>query len=184
MDTQFNVVEVLRIAEEVEHKAAKFYLRAAERFTDSQRRNICYNLASWRVKHEQAWIRLRDEYSERTGEFGTFDPDNYVRSNPQVMASLPWFGSGSGLKHEPNGYETGVQIVRDAIRRVESVLIFYHGLKEFARDPNSQSMIDAMICEEDRHLRQLNRSLDRMLGASSGYGKLSYSHTADAIGHH
>ncbi len=183
MDTQFNVVEILRIAEEIEHKAAKFYLRAAERFGDSQRRNICYNLASWRVKHEQAWVRLRDEYSERTGEFGTFDPDNYVRSNPQVMASLPWFGTGSGSRHEPNGYESGIQIVRDAIRRVESVLIFYHGLKEFSRDPDSRSMIDAMICEEDRHLRQLNRSLDQMLGTLGAYKRPAYSHSHDAVNH-
>jgi rubrerythrin len=184
VDTQFNVVEVLRIAEEVEHKAAKFYLRTAERFSDSQRRNICYNLASWRVKHEQAWIRLRKEYSEKTGEFGTFDPDNYVRSNPQVMAGLPWFGSGSGSHLEPTGYESGAQIVRDAIRRVESVLIFYHGLKEFAGDPASQGMIDAMISEEDRHVRQLNRSLDEMLGASGGFGQPAYSPSADLANHH
>lgn len=184
MDTQFNVVEILRIAEEVEHKAAKFYLRAAERFADSQRRNVCYNLASWRVKHEQAWIRLRDEYSERTGEFGTFDPDNYVRSNPQVMASLPWFGTGSGSLHEPHGYETGVQIVRDAIWRAESMLIFYRGLKEFARDPNSRNMIDAMICEEDRHIRQLNRSLDQMLGTSGQFRTSVYSDSMEAVNQH
>ena len=27
-------------------------------------------------------------YSEKTGEFGVFDPDNYVRSNPWTMAGL------------------------------------------------------------------------------------------------
>jgi len=30
MDTRFNVFEVLQIAEEIEHKAARFYLRAAD----------------------------------------------------------------------------------------------------------------------------------------------------------
>lgn len=169
MDTQFNVFEVLRIAEEIEHRAAKFYLKAAERFSDLERRRICYDLASWRVKHEQVWIRLRGEYSERTGEFGTFDPDNYVRSNPQVMASLPWFGVGSSLRDRPTGYESGVQIVRDAIRRAEGVWTFYHGLKEFARDPAGRNRIDAMIGEEDRHIRQLNGALDQMLGSADGF---------------
>ncbi len=184
MDTQFNVVEVLRIAEEIEHKAARFYLRAAERFSDSARRNICYHFASWRAKHEQAWARFRVEYSDKTGEFGTFDPDNYVVSNPQVMASLPWFGTGSGSYHEPTGYESAPQIVRDAIRRSESVLIFYHGLKEFAGDPASERMIDAMINEEERHIRQLNRSLDEMLGLSQSFGHTSHSPSADLANHH
>lgn len=184
MDTQFNVVEVLRIAEEIEHKAAKFCLRAAERYSDSSRRNICYNFASWRVKHEQAWARFRKEYSEKTGEFATFDPDNYVLSNPQVMASLPWFGTRHGSYHEPTGYESGAQIVRDAIRRSESVLIFYHGLKEFARDPASRRMIDAMIGEEERHIRHLNRSLDEMLGLSRNVGQTPHPEAAPLTKHH
>jgi rubrerythrin len=183
VDTQFNVFEVLQIAEEIEHRAATFYLKIAERFSDSGRRNICYNLASWRVKHEQAWFRLRNEYSERTGEFGTFDPDNYVRSNPHVMAGLPWFGAGSSLQGRPAGRETGTQIVRDAIRRAEGVWIFYHGLKEFAGDPASRSMIDAMIGEEDRHIRQLNRSLDPMLGSTGDFERPARSDSIGAVNH-
>ncbi len=180
VDTQFNVFEVLRIAEEIEHKAAKFYLNAAQRFSDPPRRNICYNIASWRASHERAWARLRREYSDRTGDFGTFDPDNYVRSNPQVMAGLPWFGA----RDQFTGHESASQIVRDAIRRSESVLIFYHGLKEFARDPAGRGMIDAMTDEEDRHIRQLNRFLDRMLGSSGHFGRSAHSDSIGAANHH
>ncbi len=166
MDTQFNVFEVLQIAEEVEHRAARFYLKAAERLGDPSLRRICYDLASRRVRNKHIWIRLRNEYSERTGEFGTFDPDNYVRSNPQVMAGLPWSGAGFSLRSWPTGCESGTQIVRDAIRRTEGVRIFYHGLKEFACDQASRDMIDAMIGEEDHHICQLNRTLDQMLGSA------------------
>lgn len=179
MDTQFNVFEILRIAEETEHKAAKFYLRAAGRFPDPKRRDLCYDLASWRVKHERAWIRLRQEYSEKTGEFGTFDPNNYVRSNPHVMAGLPWFGA----RDQFTGHESASQIVRDAIRRSESVLIFYHGLKEFARDPAGRGMIDAMTDEEDRHIRQLNRFLDRMLSPSGDFDHSAHSDSIGAANH-
>jgi len=160
-DTQFNVFEVLRIAEEVEHKAAKFYLRAAERFADRGRRNIYYNLASWRARHQQAWARIRREYSERTGQFGTFDPDNYVLSNPQVMASLTCFAASPGPHGKPSGTETAEQIIRDAIQRARGVAIFYNGLKGFVRDPESRMMIDNMVGEEGRHIRLLSRSLER-----------------------
>ncbi len=163
MDTTFTVFEVLRIAEEVEHKAARFYLKAAERSNDRQRRNICYNLASWRAKHQKAWDRIRREYSQRTGEFGTFDPDNYFLSNPGIMAGLAGFSTDPDSSCRPTGYETPRQLIEDAINRAKGVIIFYHGLKEFAHDPASRTMIDRMISEEDRHIRLLNRSLDRML---------------------
>lgn len=161
-DVQFNVFEVLRIAEELEHKAAKFYLQAAERFDDPDRRNVYYNLAAWRARHQRMWARIRREYSERTGRFGTFDPDNYVLSNPQVMASLTSFATRTKSSGEPTGRESDEQIVRDAIQRSQGAAIFYQGLKGFAQDSESQMMIDNMIAEEQRHIRQLSRSLEQI----------------------
>lgn len=160
-EVEFNVVEVLRIAEELEHKAATFYLRAADRFDDLERRTLCYNLASWRARHQQVWARIRKEYSERTGEFGTFDPDNYVLSNPQVMASLTCFASRPGPRGWPSRHETYEQIVRDAINRAKGVVVFYKGLKGFAQDFESRRMIDSMIDREEHHIRQLSNSLSQ-----------------------
>ena len=159
-DTQFNVFEVLRIAEELEHRAARFYLQAAERFADQERRNVYYDLASWRARHQQAWARIRREYSERTGEFGTFDPDNYVLSNPQVMASLSCFAASPSPHGRHGGVETAEQIIRDAIQRARRAAIFYSGLKGFVRDAESRMMIDNMVSEEQRHIRLLSRSLE------------------------
>jgi rubrerythrin len=167
VDACFNVFDVLRIAEEVEHKAARFYLQAAERFADREHRSIYYDLASWRARHERAWTRIRREHSEKTGQFGTFDPDDYVVSNPQVMAGLTSFGTEANSLGHPTGHETRAQVVRDTIRRSEGVVIFYGGLKEFASDPASQGTIDNMIAEETRHIRLLNRLLDRMRKSSA-----------------
>jgi len=184
MDLCFSIFDVLAIAEEVEHKAARFCLKAADRFADWQRRNVYYNLASWRAKHQQAWARLRQEYSEKTGELGTFDPDDYVVSNPQVMAGLSCFGAEANSHGQPTGRETRWQIVRDAIRRSEDVAIFYHGLKEFARDPGSRGMIDNMIDEENRHVRLLHRLLDRVDDPVDGYADPAVAHRAGDIGAH
>lgn len=162
MDTRFSVFEVLQIAEELEHKAARFYLKTAERFADRRQRNIYYHLASRCARHELAWSRTRREHSEKTGEFGTFDPDNFVLSNPQVMAGLTCFGTSLSSPNRLTGAETSEQIVRDAIRRSEGVVIFFRGLKEFAEDPGAEMMIDTMIDDEARHIRQLMRLLQRM----------------------
>jgi rubrerythrin len=162
MDTQFNVFEVLQIAEEIERKAAQFFVRAATRSADVERRNLYYSLAAWRDKHRRAWARIRREYSERTGEFGVFDPDDYVLSNPQVMAGLTSFGTNPSPSGRSGGHGSRAQILHDAIQRTEGVIVFYQGLKAFAGDPDSRMMIDNMIAEEGRHVRLLTRSLDRV----------------------
>jgi len=155
METKFNVFEILQIAEQIEHKGAKFYVKTAELFSAPELRDIYYRLATWKAKHEKIWARMRKRFSEKTGEFGTFDPDNYVLSNPEVMAGLTWFGT----KQDGPGWFTGKEnkemIVRDAIRRANEVIIFYQGLKDFARDPASKDVIDKLVREESRQIQLL-----------------------------
>ena len=162
MDTQFNAFAILQIAEEVESKAARFYLLAAGRFADEDRRRLCCDLVEWRAEHRDAWWRLRRQYSERNGESGSVDPHNYVLSNPRTMAGLTGFGTARNGYSRITGHETKEQLLQDAIRRSQGIVIFYHGLKEFARGPDSRMMIDNVISEEDRHVRLLTNALGQM----------------------
>lgn len=159
METRFNVFEVLQIAEQIDHKGARFYLKTAELFDDADLRDLCYRLATWKAKHERVWARMRKRFSEKTGEFGTFDPDNYVLSNPEVMAGLTWFGTKQDVTDRLTGKESKRQILRDAIRRANEVIIFYDGLKDFARDPASEEAIDTIIREETRQIEFLTKEL-------------------------
>ena len=165
METRFNVFEILQIAEQVEHKSAAFYLKAAERFADAGLRDVLYQLAAWKARHEKLWARLRQRFSEKTGEFGTFDPDNYVLSNPQVMSGL----AGLGLKQEGadrlTGREDRRQILKLAVRRGGEAVIFYAGLKDFARDPASKDALDRIIRAEKRQARVLLEELEKEPGS-------------------
>ncbi len=169
MDTQFNAFAILQIAEEVESKAGRFYLRAAEQFSDEERHRLCSDLIQWRVEHQAAWRRFRRQYCERTGECGTFDPNNYVLSNPQAMAGLTGFGTGREGPNRITQTATQEQIVQDAIRLSQGIIIFYHGLKEFARGPDSQMMIDNIISEEERHVHLLTDALARIQAACEDF---------------
>lgn len=162
MDTQFNVFAVLQIAEEVQTKAATFCLRAAERFRDETRRSLWHRLAEWRTQHRETWRRIRRQYSERTGETGVFDPDNYVLSHPWTMAGLTGYGTDPRTYDQPTGQETAEQILGDTIRRAQGIVIFYHGLKDFARGPDGRLMIDTIIDAEQGHIRLLVRALEQM----------------------
>lgn len=160
METRFNVFEILQIAEKVEHNGAKFYLKTAELFDDPEFRNICYKLANWKARHEKILAQRRKRFSEKTGEFGTFDPNNYVLSNPHVMAGLAVFATKSGSLKSPPGKENIKDIFKDAINRAKEAVVFYNGLKGFARDPATMDTIDQIIKEEHRHIRLLTEQLE------------------------
>lgn len=161
METRFNVFEILQIAEQIEHKSATFYLKAAELFADADLRDLLYRLAAWKAKHEKLWARMRQRFSEKTGEFGTFDPDNYVLSNPQVMSGLTAFGTRPDGTERLTGREDKRQILKFALRRANEVVIFYGGLKDFARDPASADAIDQIIREENRQAQVLRAELQQ-----------------------
>jgi rubrerythrin len=161
METKFNVFEILQIAEQIEHKGAKFYLKTAETFSDPAIRDLYYRLAAWKARHEKIWARMRKRFSEKTGEFGTFDPDNYVLSNPPVMAGLTWFGTRQDVPDRPTGKVDKRAALKDAIRRANEVVIFYQGLKDFARDPASREAIDKIIREENRQVQLLQEELKK-----------------------
>ncbi len=161
METKFSVFEILQIAEQVEHKGAKFYLKTAELFEDPDLRDFYYRLASWKARHEKIWARMRKRFSDKTGEFGVFDPDNYVLSNPAVMSGLTWFGTRQDAADRLTGKESKPQIIRDAVRRANEVIIFYQGLKDFARDPASEDIIDKIIQEENRQIELLLEELKK-----------------------
>lgn len=173
METKFNVFEILQIAEQIDHKEAKFYLKAAESFGDPEIRDFYYRLAAWKAKHERLWARARRRFSERTGEFGTFDPDDYVLSNPPVMAGLTWLGTRHGETDEFSGRESRRQVIRDAIRRTNEVIIFYRGLKDFARGPASADAVQRIIREQERQARLLGEELDKAQLAAPAGGSAS-----------
>jgi rubrerythrin len=159
METKFNVFEIFQIAEKIEHDGAKFYLRAAELFDDPERMDILYKLANWKAKHEKALAQRRKQFSEKTGQFGTFDPDDYVLSHPNVMASLAEFATKPSPHGRMTGHEEKRQIFESAIGRSKQVIAFYRGLKDFAKEPGSLATIEQIIEEENTHIRLLLEEL-------------------------
>ncbi len=160
MEKKFSVFEILEVAERIEHNAARFYLKASELYDDSQLRDIYHKLANWRAKHEKILTQRRKDYSEKTGSLGTFDPDDYVLSNPEVMAGLTWLGSKSEPAKALTGQETKTEILHDAVKRTDEAIAFYEGLKDFARDPEGESAIDKIIEDEKQNIRLLTEQLE------------------------
>jgi rubrerythrin len=155
MDTKFSVFEILEIAEQVDKRGAQFYVKSADLFEGQSLQDFYYGLAETKVKQQKMWAKMRKEFSEKTGEFGVFDPDNYVLSHPEVMAGLTWVGNHGNSRKHLTGKETEEDIVRDTIHRENAVITFFQGLKDFARDPASIDTVEKIIQVENRQVLSL-----------------------------
>jgi rubrerythrin len=69
------------------------------------------------------------------------------------------FATKPSLLKGPVDRESRQEIFRDAIRRAKEAIVFYRGLKDFARDPASEEAIETIIKEENRHIRLLTEEL-------------------------
>lgn len=155
MDTKFSVFEILEIAEQVDKRGAQFYVKAADLFPDKSLQSFYYNLAETKAKQQKMWIKMRHEFSEKTGEFGVFDPDNYVLSHPEVMAGLSGAGDRGNSRKHLTGQETQEDVLKDSIHRENAVITFFQGLKDFARDPASIDTVEKIIQVENRQVLSL-----------------------------
>ena len=155
MDTKFSVFEILEIAEQVDKRGAQFYVKAADLFPGQPLQSFYCNLAETKVKQQKMWVQMRHDFSEKTGEFGVFDPDNYVLSHPEVMAGLTGVGDRGNSKKHLTGQETQEDVVKDAIHRENAVITFFHGLKDFARDMASIDTVEKIIQVENRQVLSL-----------------------------
>ncbi len=158
METRFNIFEILQIAEKVENDGGRLYVQNADRFESADLRNTCYRLADWKGRHARALALKRKLHSKKTGEFGRFDPDDYVLSNPQVMAALAMTAARKARcgRRALTGRENKGDILHSAIQREKDAVAFYNGLKAFAQDPASQLAIETIVAEQLRLIGMLN----------------------------
>jgi hypothetical protein len=157
VETKFRVFDLLEIAEAVERRRARFYVQKAPLFEDAGSRELCFKLANWSVRHAEFWAQKRKKHSSETGECEAFDPNDYVRSNPAVMAGLTWCAKPRGSAGKLTGTESQRQILSDALQRSKELLTFYDGLKEFAHDPATWAVIDTIISRETNYIGTIDR---------------------------
>lgn len=160
MAAKYNAFEVLLIAEQVERNGAEFYRKAAGLFEEEKLRELFFNLAEWEDNHEKTFADMKKAITEDMTEALFFDPDDYMSANPQVMAGLAAFAIRPNPAAELRGIENREEILRNALQKEKDTIVFYRGLKNFARDGGAKKKIAEIIKEEKRHVRMLKQSLE------------------------
>ena len=148
METEFGVLEVLKIAERLEHDGRQFYTKMAKLFIETRCKDLCEDLADWRAGRELTLAQRRKQLYEQKAGLMPKDDCDYFRTHPDVIADLSVFADKFYPPHTLTGHESLSEIVKDAVTRTREAVIFYRGLKDFARNQETRALINQFIEEE------------------------------------
>ena len=157
MTVTLNAIEVFEIAQQIERNGAKFYRKAAELFNESDMSNMFLELADWENRHEQVFIGMGDKIVDSTQK--TTKELEKKDFDPKLMACLTVFGTVSDPIHNLKSIQKITDALKTAIEKEKDTITFYEGLKDFVKDRDDQSKVDAIIEEETHHIKILNQAL-------------------------
>ena len=122
METKFGVLEVLQIAERLEHNGKQFYTKIAKLFIDTRRWNLCGDLADWRANRELKLAQRRKQFYEQEAKLKPIVAGDYFHIHPDVMADLAVFANKLYPPHTPTRHASPSEIIKDAIAKTEEAI--------------------------------------------------------------
>lgn len=157
---RFNASEILEIAEQIKCNASRFYFKAVELFTDPGVRNTLLELADWETKYEDIFRDMREQLSEQDGGIRLSEFEYDTLPHVRAMAGLTVFAAKPYPLRWLTGRESKQEILKKTIKDELDIVVFFRGLKNFARDRVARDKIDNIIEEEIRLVDILKQLLE------------------------
>ncbi|HUV64093.1 MAG TPA: ferritin family protein [Sedimentisphaerales bacterium] len=158
MSMPFNADEIFEMAEHIERNGAKFYRKAADKFTAL--RKLLLDLAVMEDEHEKIFAAMRTELSGEEADPPVFDPDGEAQMYLRVMAD----GHVFNLKADPAEKLADVETAEDLLKMAMGVerdsIAFYVGLRESISRKAGRDKVEGIIKEEMKHVAVLNERLE------------------------
>lgn len=163
MAYDFNIDQILEIAEQIERNGVKFYRRMADKIDDKSVKDMLHELSDMEKDHEKIFHAMRSDLSDREKESNLFDPDGETVLYLHALADLRVFDreaeSAFDIPDELSENEKMENIFQEAIHREKESIIFYTGMKELVGEKLGRDKIDLIIREEMKHVRLLTNRL-------------------------
>lgn len=161
----FSAPEIFEIAVQIEKNGYAFYSKAAETFTKPEHQSLLRQLAQMEVAHQHTFEELRAQLVAADQPPAWNDPENEAVRYLQAYAGGHVFNQGE----DPTRFikpETPLgEVLIEAIKREQSSILFYIGVKELVHENLGRPKIDAIIREEMGHITLLNDELEKLGGA-------------------
>ena len=162
MAIRFNADEIFEIAERIETNGARFYRRAAERFTDASVKKVLMTLADMELQHKMIFEAMHGDLASGEMKPVSFDPEKQTKSYLQAMAD----GRVFDINVDPDKYlsagQTPQQILKTALGFEKDSIAFYTGIKDMIPEDMGRDKIDIIIHEEMYHITVLNSELAKL----------------------
>jgi len=162
MTRELTAFEVLKIAEQMEQNAVRFYRRAAGIYDDPVLSKLFSELAQWEKRHIQVFAEMKDRFSGQAWEEGSIDPERVDVSRLDAPPAV--FDEHRDPAKELTGNETRAEVFDLALKKERYTIGYYTSLTEFALGPENIRVIRNILQEEKKHVRILVQSLRQATG--------------------
>ncbi len=159
MGNDFNIDEVLEMAEQIERNGAAFYRKAAENVADESGKDLLVQLAVMEDQHERIFAILRTELTDGEKAPATFDPDGDTPKYLKALADMRVF-----YKKEID-LTSLEDILLNAITAEKDSIAFYVGMKDLIPERHGKNKVDAILKEEASHITILTDKLTDLKNA-------------------
>jgi rubrerythrin len=156
MGFDFNIDEILAMAEEIERNGAAFYRTAAQGSTDAVTRDMLNELAEMEDQHEKTFADLRAGLTEQEKKPGAFDPEDETAQYLKALADRRVF-------HEKAiDLNSLAEVLKEAIVTEKDSIAFYVGMRELVPGDLGKEKVGKIIKEEMGHLVLLTDKLNQL----------------------
>ena len=162
MTRELTAFEVVKIAEQMEQNAARFYREAAGMYNDPALSKLFSELAQWEKRHVQVFAEMKDQFPEQAWAQGAADPERVDVSGLDAPPAV--FDEHSEPAKELTGNETRAEVFNLALRKERYTIGYYTSLTEFALGRENIKVIKNILQEERKHVRILVQSLRQTTG--------------------
>jgi rubrerythrin len=162
MTRELTAFEVLKIAEQMERHAARFYRKAAGLYHDPTLSKLFSELAQWEKRHIQVFADMKNQFPEQAWEQGSSNPERMDVAHLDVPPAV--FDEHSEPAKELTGHETRTGVFHLALKKERYTIGYYTSLTEFALGQENIKVIKSILQEEKKHVRILMQSLRQATG--------------------
>ncbi len=156
MAYDFNIEEILTVAEQIERNGAKFYRKAAEIVSGSPNKDLLQELALMEDQHEKTFASLKAGLTDDEKSPTVVDPEDESIQYLKALAGIRVF-------FEKEIDVTDIEaILKEAIIAEKDSIVFYTAMKDFVPAKRGGEKIDSVIKEEMEHIRILASKLSEL----------------------
>lgn len=156
----FNDLEGIRIAVEMERRGRDFYEMAARVSKNSGMKEMLQKLKGEEIVHMQQFGRLYEREQERADQVRPYSHETSAYLT--ALAADIVFSDGLVAVGVKGGFENPSVILEEAIGSEQDSIDFYSTLARETEDPRAREIFEEIIAQEKSHQVRLRAQLDRI----------------------